>query len=225
MRAQRVDGSDFGELTVARAGQNGVMTARAAPRQARSRETYDRILRAADELFAERGSAAVTTTQIATHAGVSVGALYRFFPDKRAVGEALAARYLDVAAVEFGEQIERVESLTDVPGALRRIVEIAGRLALEHRGYYRLTSEVRPDDETSIGHGVRRAMIDTFDDLLIRLGASPPDDVRRAAVTMVIETVRHTLANAPADEPMRGIVIAELADMVTQYAARRLADN
>ena len=201
------------------------MTARAAPRQARSRETYDRILRSADELFAAGNSASVTTTQIAARAAVSVGALYRFFPDKHSIGEALADRYLEVASVEFGREIDRIDTLADVPEALGRIIEIAGRLALDHRGYYRLTSEVRPDDEHSVGRGVRHAMIDTFDELLVRLGASPPADVRRAAVTMVIETVRHTLATAPQDEPMRSVVLGELADMVTTYAGRRLAGD
>lgn len=54
-----------------------------SPQQDRSRRTVDRILTAADVLIAEHGSA-VTTTAIASEAGVSVGALYRFFPDKHA---------------------------------------------------------------------------------------------------------------------------------------------
>src|SRR5690606_16813277 len=66
---------------------------RAAPQQERSRATVEKILAAADHEFAARGSTGVTTTQIADRAGVSVGALYRFFPDKQAIAAALAERY------------------------------------------------------------------------------------------------------------------------------------
>lgn len=46
---------------------------------------------------------------------------------------------------------------------------------------------------------------------------------RRAAVTMAIETVRHTLATGPKSEPERTIVISELGEMVVFYASRLLA--
>jgi len=193
-----------------------------SPQQDRSRRTVDRILTAADRLIAAQGSA-VTTTAIAAAAEVSVGALYRFFPDKHAVGQALADRYLEVASERFGVIIDRVETLDDVPVALGAVIEAAAVLALDHPGYYRLTNERRPDEADSVGHGVRVAMIDTFDSVLVGLGASMEPVARRAAVTMAIETVRHTLATAPTREPERTIVISELGEMVVFYASRRLA--
>ena len=193
-----------------------------SPQQDRSRRTVDRILAAADRLIAEQGSSA-TTTAIAAEAGVSVGALYRFFPDKHAVGQALADRYLEAATERFSVIINDVDALGDVPAALRSVIVVAADLALEHPGYYRLTNERRPDEAGSVGHGVRVAMIDTFDSVLIALGTSHEPVLRRAAVTMAIETVRHTLAIAPTAEPERTIVISELAEMVVIYAERRLA--
>jgi len=193
-----------------------------APQQDRSRRTVERILVAADRLIAEHGSG-VTTTAIAAEAGVSVGALYRFFPDKHAIGRALADRYLKVAGARFATIIDRVESLDAIPDALRAVIDVAAELALEHPGYYRLTNERRPDEAGSVGHAVRVAMIDTFDSALVALGATNEPAVRRAAVTMAIETVRHTLAIAPVDEPARSTVLSELIEMVVFYAERRLA--
>lgn len=63
------------------------------PQQARSRDRFDRILDAAAELFADRGFDSVTADEIAAQADTSVGGLYRFFPDKLAVFEALVDRY------------------------------------------------------------------------------------------------------------------------------------
>ncbi len=61
--------------------------------QARSRERLRRVLDAADEVLAGEGPDAFTTTRVAEAAGVSVGSIYRFFPDKAAIVEALAVRY------------------------------------------------------------------------------------------------------------------------------------
>lgn len=196
---------------------------RTEPKQQRSKDTVEKILAAANREFAEAGSSGATTTQIAASAGISVGALYRFFPDKHAIARALADRYLTEAATAFGEVLAEVGSLSEIPDALRRIIRVAADLALEHPGYYRLTQEVRPDEATSVGHGVRSAMLDTFDDLLVRLGSRHDPARRRAALTLTIETVRHTLATCPAGHPDRGLVLHELEDMVVTYAERRLA--
>lgn len=58
---------------------------RRQPKQSRSQETFNSILRAGAELFEERGYEQTTTHQIAARAGVSVGALYRYFEDKQAI--------------------------------------------------------------------------------------------------------------------------------------------
>lgn len=66
---------------------------RNAPLQARSRERLRRVLDAADEVLAREGAQAFTTTRVAAQAGVPIGSVYRFFPDKEAIVEALALRY------------------------------------------------------------------------------------------------------------------------------------
>jgi AcrR family transcriptional regulator len=55
------------------------------PQQVRSRRMVARLLDAAGELFLQRGYDKTTTNQIAEHAGVSIGSLYQFFPDKAAI--------------------------------------------------------------------------------------------------------------------------------------------
>jgi AcrR family transcriptional regulator len=64
------------------------------PQQVRSWERFHRILDAAADLFVEIGYESVTTDHIAARANTSVGGLYRFFPDKVAVFQALLDRYL-----------------------------------------------------------------------------------------------------------------------------------
>jgi AcrR family transcriptional regulator len=58
---------------------------RRTPVQGRSTGTVQHILKAASDLLAREPLDQITTSRIAQEAGVSVGGLYRFFPDKQAV--------------------------------------------------------------------------------------------------------------------------------------------
>jgi AcrR family transcriptional regulator len=65
------------------------------PQQARSQERVDLILDTAAEFIAEVGYEAVTTNAIAERAGISIGSLYRYFPDKDAILRGLSVRHLE----------------------------------------------------------------------------------------------------------------------------------
>lgn len=63
---------------------------RRTPKQLRSRAIVEAIVSAGRQLLASEGPASLTTNRIAERAGVSIGSLYRYFPNKEAV---LAAIY------------------------------------------------------------------------------------------------------------------------------------
>lgn len=63
------------------------------PTQRRSRDRVERLLSVAASLIAERGSVALKMSELADKAGVSIGSLYQYFPDKGAVIRTLAQRY------------------------------------------------------------------------------------------------------------------------------------
>ena len=65
------------------------------PQQQRAIRTYEAILSATGELLCEVGLERVSTNNIAERAGVTVPALYRYFPNKYAVLNALRARLMD----------------------------------------------------------------------------------------------------------------------------------
>jgi len=80
---------------------------RALPRQERSQQTYDLLLRVAGELLAEVGMDAISTNMICARAGVTPPALYRYFDDKYAVLEALARRLMTRQNVVLEQWIAR----------------------------------------------------------------------------------------------------------------------
>lgn len=68
---------------------------RRVPVQGRSVARVQRMLDACAELVDETGYEALTTTLLAERAGVAIGSVYQFFPDKRAVVQALTVRNLE----------------------------------------------------------------------------------------------------------------------------------
>lgn len=65
------------------------------PRQARSREKRDALLRAAARVFPERGYSASTAEDVAEVAGVSIGTFYNYFHNKRQILMTLVISQLD----------------------------------------------------------------------------------------------------------------------------------
>jgi AcrR family transcriptional regulator len=65
--------------------------------QARSQQTLERLLDAAEALIADKGFDDVTVAEIAARAGFSVGAVYSRFRDKRAVLHCLQDRFVEEA--------------------------------------------------------------------------------------------------------------------------------
>ena len=68
--------------------------------QARSTATVDAIMRATARILVKRGYQSTTTNHIAEAAGVSVGSLYQYFPNKEAIVAALLDEHLE-ATQEF----------------------------------------------------------------------------------------------------------------------------
>lgn len=80
---------------------------RRVPVQGRSVARVKRMLDSCAQLVDEVGYEALTTTLLAERAGVAIGSVYQFFPDKRAIVQALTLRnmeaYLERLGRRFGE--------------------------------------------------------------------------------------------------------------------------
>lgn len=90
------------------------VSSRKAPKQARSTELVAAILEAATQVLAREGAQRFTTARVAEKAGVSIGSLYQYFPNK--------------AAILFRLQSDEWQQTTQM---LRSILEDAGNAPLE----------------------------------------------------------------------------------------------
>jgi AcrR family transcriptional regulator len=140
---------------------------RRPPKQARSRARIARLLDAAEGILAREGADALGTSRIAHEAGISVGSLYQYFPDRGAIIDALARRYMDEFEALMDELAERAieERWSDLPGKL--IDAFAERYSSEpgYRALWfgrHLNEELRAADrrnKQALADGVRRILV------------------------------------------------------------------
>ncbi|WP_344083203.1 TetR/AcrR family transcriptional regulator [Luedemannella helvata] len=78
---------------------------RRMPVQGRSLARVHRMLDACAELVDQVGYDGLTTTLLAERAGVAIGSVYQFFPDKRAIVQALTLRNLDAYLDRLSKRI------------------------------------------------------------------------------------------------------------------------
>ncbi|HWF75711.1 MAG TPA: helix-turn-helix domain-containing protein [Caulobacteraceae bacterium] len=100
---------------------------RRRPRQARSQATWEAILEAASQILERRGLAALNTNAVAERAGVSIGTLYQYFADKRAILVAAAQR--ELAADPAGDSHRRRALIEALIAMLQTLGGLGGAAA------------------------------------------------------------------------------------------------
>jgi AcrR family transcriptional regulator len=93
---------------------------RKSPVQARSHASVDAILEATIQVLLNVGKERLTTTKVALRAGVSVGTLYQYFPNKSALLQAALRRHMDevTEAIALVCRQQRGETLQAMATAL-----------------------------------------------------------------------------------------------------------
>lgn len=146
------------------------------------------LVEATLQVLVREGYARLTTTRVAERAGVSVGTLYQYFPDKRALVTALKVRYfgLMTSAVEVAlrERAALDPRGEDVEGTIRAAL---GALLEVKRAHRSLTRALREPMAEMDGHGfvheTLARFVTLFTPLLVRL--EPRGDVSRRGMVLV----------------------------------------
>src|SRR6478752_2247525 len=161
------------------------VSSRKQPQQARSAELVSAILDAAVQVLTKEGAQRFTTARVAEKAGVSVGSLYQYFPNK--------------AAILFRLQSDEWRQTTDM---LRGILEDAGRPPLE-----RLRALVHAFIQSECDEAAMRVALD--DAAPLYRDAPEARQARASGGRTMQRFLREALPKAP--EAARGLA----ADLIT----------
>jgi AcrR family transcriptional regulator len=191
--------------------------------QARSRERLRRVLDAADEVLAAEGPEAFTTTRVAEVAAVSIGSVYRFFPDKEAIVEALAVRYWSdfedlVAGVA---EADEAQPLDDPIGAVLDVLVAGFRARPGFLGLW--FGGLRSERVRDATRPTRTAIARSIERILARHWPNAPAGTRMRVSEMAVLAGDGLLREAfRRDQNGDSAVLTESKHMLKAYIAERL---
>lgn len=167
---------------------------RRIPQRAGSRETVDVIFEATARILASDGRAGLSTNRIAEVAGVSVGGLYGYFPNKNAILLAMARRELDyirdrvLAALTRGDTADvhpvrrAIRALIKGYGARSKVRRILMETLFANGGSEDMARPIYEVAEIILAHA---------DDILPK-GAAAPSHIGLFVLTRAVDGVIRT---------------------------------
>lgn len=203
------------------------LTPRKLPRQARSQATVEAILDATARILVERGYAQASTNAVAQRAGVSVGSLYQYFPNKDALVRALHDRHVEQQLAIIGQELER-HAQSSLETAIAAIVEATVEAHRVDRDLHRAFEGVHHHRDCDARS--KDEMEDRLDRQLRALLAAHRDevavpDLRLAAFSlrhMVHALVHACVLDRPSHLPLKGLT-HEITRMAVGYLRTPLA--
>lgn len=199
---------------------------RVVPQQARGKDKVARVLAAADRIMATEGAEAITTVRIAAEAGVSVGSLYRYLPNREAIIESLARQYLGLLEQEMDSLIERVRTHPE-DDLVDAGVETFANFYRSHPGFRALWFSRHLSEETRMldrahksvmAHRIRELLVSQdigrSDEATLQIGRS----IQLATDAIIQEAFRTSSSGDPG-------LLAQLKAMIRSYLATIAAEG
>ncbi|MBD2037687.1 TetR family transcriptional regulator [Leptolyngbya sp. FACHB-321] len=201
---------------------------RRLPQQDRSAKRVNHILNTADALFAELGFESATMVEIAARAQTSVGSLYRFFPDKVSILEALALCYLD--------QLQQVMAELHTPAAIHeplttyvdRVSAAFNQFFLSHPGFrtifvdsYGVSSEILAI-KTQVDRQIAEQLATFYAQRIPNLTTEDAEVIALVMVSIVSKL--HTLAFSR-DEEFQARMMVEVKRLILLYLQSYLSSG
>lgn len=189
------------------------------PKQKRSIARKRLIKKTALGLFSEKGYANVSTNEIAKEANISIGSLYRYFPNKKEIyNELVDDLYSDVLEKIIPEDISRLSPLALIKKYIFSVME-------SHRYLTSFQKEVtslsyQNDDFRRLENPYRTFAINKILSLLEFYKSSLKIKDLSTAAFMIhtsIEAIVHELSFFPDEAHDEEKVISEFAEMLYNY--------
>ncbi len=184
---------------------------RKIPRQSRAQATVRAIVEATAQVLTQGGFEAMTTARVAERAGVSVGSLYQYYPNKQALAAAVVDHYGEVFAARFAEAVAAGPDET-----LAEAVDALVATAFENHPHdprlHRILIEIAP----RVGRADHRKTLSARIAMLIeqklrRHAGDLAADLDTAEAAAMLEAVLETAAHRALEQHPAGLAAERLA--------------
>lgn len=187
---------------------------RPAPQQERAARTHALFLDTAQMLFVEVGYEATTMTAVAERANASIGALYRWFPDKAALAAALLNRYSQEIEEHWAPVFTAAEHVS-TPEFAAMMIETTMDFFRERPAYFVLREA---PIKRSRGPAARRNLREAFAKAFRAKKPTLSHDRAYLIANVVLDTIKGFLAGAAsATAREQQALIVEFTTMLSLY--------
>lgn len=195
------------------------VTPRKSPRQARARATVDAIVLATAHILRTEGAEGLTTNRIARLAGVSIGSVYQYFPNKHAIVAELRSRHGDWFHEETHRGIERGAALPLRAGVRASIARMVALHRVDPELHREISGAPHPlTPEQWRAYRERTALYLREHEADLR----PVDpDLAAVVVTRAAEALVHGLGLEEPEWLAHPAFVDEVTELVVGYLARR----
>ncbi len=186
---------------------------RRIPRQQRAQESCAAIFEAAAQILQRDGMAGLSTNRIAERAGVSIGTLYQYFPNKQAVLLAMGRRDIEETVAAVAAAVAEAAAAGELPGP--RVIHCLVQRFSARRQVRRVLMETVFSQQL---HAELAASLEAMVRLLVQHGP-PLAAAAPAAAFVLTRSVMGVLRGAVMEEepPAPGLLEAELLRLSRSY--------
>lgn len=199
------------------------LSPRRAPRQQRGHQRVADILNAAEAVFGEAGYDTATVSEIAVRAGAPIGSVYQFFPNKEAIGQAVAERTSRELESVYGATLASAVVRLPLPALVDRLVDPYVHFMVARAGLMSLFEPSRGWKQLPAAIDLHNTLVRMIADLFAAQNHALTSERRALCADL---TVRVVGSLAPLAISTSGSVdtriISELKDLLLAYLELRL---
>jgi AcrR family transcriptional regulator len=187
-----------------------------APQRPRGHQRVAAILAAGEAVFQERGYDATTMTEVAARSGTAFGSLYRFFPSKAALADALLKQYAQHALDGLADLAARAPGMTPQAVADALFDFALSLQAVRSFAVAVMGAQGSPEDRRAL---FRQAIHDGVCLILRRAWPTLPDANIPAVAATVLHVLKGVAIAAKDGAKPDGLLLAEYRNITRRYLA------
>ena len=199
-------------------------TPKKLPKQARSRASFDAIIEASAQLLRGGTYEVLTTNHIAERAGVSIGTLYEFFPNKEAIIAQLAERRMKALGHVMQSALGSAAGLGPWEGVAHILNSAVAAMVADRDVYHALLRQIPFVPQLPAVRASRAAMTDFAQMIRVRSAdvlSLPEPETDAWLISQMLSNAIMEIAFRKTDAETRAVLTRELARLTYRMAVGR----